>query len=178
MATENRSYVRTLGANIGIYLFLWCPPWSWAFESSPLPFFTEQVGRNQSADPTKRVRVPWAVLEPGWPILAKIAWKSHQWPMCTETTWPWKTWLEMPDTFFYLQRIVSQEALEPNPPLPHQSGWGSVNPTSSSFLRKIDLGGILPTSSAGTQWQAQSLLFPHVSGHVFQVRIGCCMSSI
>lgn len=165
MATENRSSVRTLRANRCLSLSV-MSLMLLGFRIILPPRFTEKVGRNQSPDPTKRVRVPWAVLEPGWPILAKIAWKSHQWPMCTETTCPQKTWLEKPNTFFFL-RTVSQGALEPHPPLHHQSGWGSANNPTSSFLRKINLGGLLPTSSAGTQWWAHSLLFLHVSGHFF-----------
>lgn len=114
------------------------------FWITPIPLYAEQVGRNQSADPTKRFRVPWAVLEPGWLILAKIAWKSHQWPMCTETNLAWKTWLEMTDTFFYLQRTVSQEALEPNPPLSHQSGWGVLILPPLPFSGKSTWGAFCP----------------------------------
>lgn len=61
-------------------------------------------------------------------------------------------------TFLHLQRTVSQEALEPHLPLPHQCRWRSVNLTSLSCLRKINSEDILPISFASTQWQAHILL--------------------
>lgn len=91
-------------------------------------------------------------------------------------TWSWKAWLNTPDTFLHLQRTVSQEALEPHLPLPHQCGWGSVNPTSSfSFLVKQTLGTFyLPPRLEHTA--SSYLAFFHLCSADFQIRIGCYIS--
>lgn len=129
------------------------------------PPFTEQVGRNQGQVPTKGSVCPEQCPSLVDPFLPKCLEKQPVAHVYRDLV-GWPSW-RCQTLFFYLQRIVPQEALEPHLPLLHQRGWGSVNPTSVSFLRKVDLGDILPTSSAGTQRQAHTLLFPTCSQTCF-----------
>lgn len=132
-------------------LFLWCPPWSWAFESSPC-----------SPDPTMGSGSPeqcWSLFEL---FLSRWPGRAASGPCALKQPGPGKP--EDADT--------CSTSIDQAPPKLWRctssltnAGGGNVNSTVSSH-GKTDSGDILPLFSAGTQWQAQVLLIYHMCSDV------------
>lgn len=145
------------------FLFLWCPPLSWAFESPPCPLLSWAGWEKSKPRSHYGIRISRTVLEPLWTVPVKMAWKTSQRSTCTEAAWTrWKSsqrymcteaaWTR--ETWrcrhvLHLHRPGSPKLWRCTSSLTN-AGGGNVNSTIS-FHGKIESGDILPLSSAGTQ---------------------------